>query len=65
VNPRQIVAGLDFTGGMPLKTEQRVIPIHPHSVVNHSDHAGSAAGDRHFNPGCTRVDAILDQFFHH
>jgi hypothetical protein len=65
VNPRQIVAGLDFTGGMPLKTEQRVIPIHPHSVVNHADHASSAAGDRHFNPACTCVDAILDEFFHH
>ena len=65
VNLRQIMAGLDFTGGMPFKTEQRVIPIHTHSVVNHADHAGSTPSDRYFDPTCTRVDAILDEFFHH
>ena len=65
MNSRQIVAGFDFAGGMPFKTQQGVISIHADAVINDANHCGSAACDRHFDPACTRVDAVLDEFFHH
>ena len=50
---------------MPLEAQQGVISIHADAIIDNSNHGGSAASDRHFNPAGTGVDAILDEFFHH
>ena len=59
------MAGSDFAGRVPFETEQRVIPVHANTVIDDTNHGGPAARDRHFDPACTCVNAVFDEFFHH
>jgi hypothetical protein len=48
---------------MPLQTQQRVIPIHPRSIVDNANQRCASTPDHDFHPIRTRIQCILNQFF--
>ncbi len=51
--------------GMTLERKERVIAIHSAAVVDHPDERNSTAANQDIDLARARVDAVLDEFFHH
>ena len=64
-NRRQVLRPPNLARGMPLQTQQRVVPAHPHAVITHPHQAPPARLDIHRYARRLRVQSILHQLLHH
>lgn len=64
-NAREFRGLVQFGGGVPLQTEERVIPVHARAVIAHPHQSHAAALNFHQNAAGLGVQAVFHQLFHH
>ena len=64
-NGRQIRTAAQLAGGMPLQTHDRILGIHPMTVVHHPDQGDSPAMNQNIDPPGPGIQGILHQLLYH